>query len=165
MWACGRMRRNRIEYGGSAVGDRRPPVHTVTRWSRCAACGGGCAGAEESASAAQFTADATPRNVSPSFCHTKEKSACGSIPVLLSQGTPRRVRPRRRGRTRPAAYARSVSTSSAPASSCSACGPLARTNASRACLASASLSARFAFATEIMSLMRLSWFTSDAPGS
>ena len=63
------------------------------------------------------------------------------------------------------AYASSVSTSSLPASCALPCDPSAFTKVSRAARASDSFSARFAFATEIISLMRLSWFTSDAPGS
>lgn len=62
-------------------------------------------------------------------------------------------------------YASSVSTSSFPASCALPCDPSAFTKVSRAARASDSFSARFAFATEIISLMRLSWFTSDAPGS
>ena len=60
-------------------------------------------------------------------------------------------------------YAFSVSISSSPASSWVACGRAASTNRSRASFASASFSARFAYATLIISLMRLSWFTSEAP--
>ena len=71
---------------------------------------------------------------------------------------------RRPARASPA-YASSVSTSSLPASCALPCDPSAFTKVSRAARASDSFSARFAFATEIISLMRLSWFTSDAPGS
>lgn len=63
------------------------------------------------------------------------------------------------------AYASSVSTSSLPASCALPYDPSAFTKVSRAARASDSFSVRFAFATEIISLMRLSWFTSDAPGS
>ena len=54
------------------------------------------------------------------------------------------------------AYASSVSTSSLPASCALPCDPSAFTKVSRAARASDSFSARFAFATEIISLMRLS---------
>lgn len=63
------------------------------------------------------------------------------------------------------AYASSVSTSSLPASYALPCDPSAFTKVSRAARASDSFSAKFAFATEIINLIRLSWFTSDAPGS
>ena len=83
--------------------------------------------------------------------------ACGRLVCARRPiNSPRHPRP---------AYASSVSTSSLPASCALPCDPSAFTKVSRAARASDSFSARFAFATEIISLMRLSWFTSDAPGS
>ena len=61
--------------------------------------------------------------------------------------------------------ASSVSISSWPASSSVTWGPSSATSRLRSSLASRSLSARLALATLIISLMRLSWLTSEAPGS
>ena len=57
-----------------------------------------------------------------------------------------------------------VSTSTRSATASGSSGAPSRATA-RAARASASFSAKFALATAIMSLMRLSWFTSEAPGS
>ena len=57
-----------------------------------------------------------------------------------------------------------ISTSTEAAMASGSSGAPSRATA-RAARASASFSARFALATAIMSLMRLSWFTSLAPGS
>ena len=62
-------------------------------------------------------------------------------------------------------FSTSTFTSSSPATSVAGSETLADTKLSRVAFACASFSARFAFATLIMSFMRLSWFTSEAPGS
>ena len=90
-----------------------------------------------------------------------------SLPAMLFLPIPRsstfsRTKCRGDGPHRPCwrLYALVSCTSSLPASSTA--GVAAAVRAARA---SASLSARLLFATAIMSLMRLSWLTSDAPGS
>ena len=96
----------------------------------------------------------------------------GSTPAARRSRARRRPQPFRgrigspgRSQQPTARYAVVNFTSSWKSSITSRVGLGPATNACRPSRAAASASSMFAFATEIISLMRFSWFTSDAPGS